>query len=58
MIPQLVPRTELDQGRGRAARQLAGEPRMQLLTLGGQDGGVDRLRQRRVAEVEPGHAPA
>src|SRR5919201_5326809 len=34
------------------ARQLLGEPRMQLFPLAGQDGGVDRLRQERVPEAE------
>jgi hypothetical protein len=37
---------------GCAARELVGEPRVQLLALAGQDGRVDRLRQQGVAEAE------
>ena len=45
-------RRELRRCRGSAARELFGEPRVQLLALAGQDRRVDRLRQERVAEAE------
>jgi hypothetical protein len=46
-------RRELGRGRGRlAARELVGEPGVQLLTLAGKQRRVDRLRQQRVAEAE------
>ncbi len=45
-------RRELGRRRGAAARELLGEPRVQLLALAGQDRRVDRLRQERVAEAE------
>ena len=38
--------------RGAAARELVGEPRVQLLALAGQDRRVDGLGQQRVAEAE------
>jgi hypothetical protein len=43
---------ELRRCRGRAARELLGEPRVQLLALAGQQRRVDRLRQQRMAEAE------
>ena len=45
-------RRELRRRRGAAARELVGEPRVQLLALAGQDRRVDRLGQQRVAEAE------
>ena len=45
-------RRELGRRRGSAARELVGQPRMQLLALAGQDRRVDRLRQQRMAEPE------
>ena len=45
-------RRELRRRRGPAARELVGQPRVQLLALAGQDRRVDRLRQERVAESE------
>ena len=46
-------RRELGRGRRRlAARELVGEPRVQLLALAGQQRGVDRLGEERVAEAK------
>ena len=45
-------RRELRRRRSSAARELVGEPRVQLLALAGQDRRVDRLREQRVAEAE------
>ena len=45
-------RRELRRRRGPAARELVGEPRVQLLALAGEDRRVDRLGQERVAEAE------
>ena len=45
-------RRELRRRRGRAARELVGEPRVQLLALAGQDRRVDRLGEQGVAEAE------
>ena len=45
-------RRELRRRRRSAARELFGQPRVQLLALAGQDRRVDRLRQQRVAEAE------
>ena len=45
-------RRELGRSRNSAARELAGQPRMQLLALAGQDGRVDRLGEQGVPEAE------
>ena len=45
-------RRELGGRGGGAARELVGEPRVQLLALAGEDRRVDGLRQQRVAEAE------
>jgi hypothetical protein len=45
-------RRQFRRRRAAAARELLGEPRVQLLALARQQRGVDRLGQQRVAEAE------